>query len=219
MELVSLEIAAAPEAWRDLGFAVSGDGEMALGGVAVTLVGAGRGRGIVSAGLGGAPGGSVDGLPFVGAVAPVAREPVAHPIGATRIDHIVALTPHPQQTFAALESAGAELRRVREATGPDGAAIQQGFFWIGDVILEVGGPAEADSAGARTVPGTFCAGARFWGLTVVVEDLDAAATRLGDRLGRVKDAVQPGRRIATVRKEAGAGLPLALITPHAGDGS
>jgi hypothetical protein len=31
----------------------------------------------------------------------------------------------------------------------------------------------------------------------------------------VKDAVQPGRRIATVRKQAGLGLPVALITPTA----
>jgi hypothetical protein len=28
----------------------------------------------------------------------------------------------------------------------------------------------------------------------------------------VKDAVQPGRRIATVRREAGLGLPVALIS-------
>jgi hypothetical protein len=48
----------------------------------------------------------------------------------------------------------------------------------------------------------------------VVDDLEAAAERLGDRLGRVKDAVQPGRRIATVRREAGLGVPLALMTPR-----
>jgi hypothetical protein len=31
----------------------------------------------------------------------------------------------------------------------------------------------------------------------------------------VKAAVQAGRRIATVRKEAGLGLPVALISPKA----
>ena len=56
--------------------------------------------------------------------------------------------------------------------------------------------------------------ARFWGITAVVSDIDAAAVVLGERLGRIKDAVQPGRRIATVRSEASGGVPLALITPR-----
>jgi hypothetical protein len=30
--------------------------------------------------------------------------------------------------------------------------------------------------------------------------------------GRVKNAVQPGRRIATLRREAGAGIPLAFMS-------
>ena len=51
-------------------------------------------------------------------------------------------------------------------------------------------------------------------VTAVVSDIDHAATLLGDNLGTVKDAVQPGRRIATVRPEASGGLPLALITPR-----
>ena len=57
--------------------------------------------------------------------------------------------------------------------------------------------------------------ARFWGITFTTADIDAAAELLGDKLGRVKDAVQPGRRIATVRTEAGLGLPVALISPKA----
>ena len=43
--------------------------------------------------------------------------------------------------------------------------------------------------------------------------LDVASALLGDRLGRVKDAVQPDRRIATLRREAGAGIPLAFMSP------
>jgi hypothetical protein len=35
---------------------------------------------------------------------------------------------------------------------------------------------------------------------------------MGEKLGEVHDAVQPGRRIATVRREAGLGVPVALIT-------
>jgi hypothetical protein len=33
-------------------------------------------------------------------------------------------------------------------------------------------------------------------------------------LGDIRDAVQPGRRIATVRREAGLGVPVALMTPR-----
>ena len=57
-------------------------------------------------------------------------------------------------------------------------------------------------------------GARaFWALVAVVGDLDAAAERLGPRLGAARDAVQPGRRIATVRRDAGIGPALALMSP------
>jgi len=56
--------------------------------------------------------------------------------------------------------------------------------------------------------------ASFWGFVLNVEDLDAAAALIGpDGIGEVKDAVQPGRRIATVRAELGLGLPVALMTP------
>jgi hypothetical protein len=36
---------------------------------------------------------------------------------------------------------------------------------------------------------------------------------LGDRVGEVRDAIQPGRRIATLRRSAGLSLPVALMTP------
>src|SRR5207244_6504144 len=110
--------------------------------------------------------------------------------------------PAVDRTLSALQAAGAEFRGVRGVTGPDGRPARQGFFRLGEVILEVAGPAEPAGDGP----------ASFWGLTVVVEDIDAAAAQLRDRLGRVKDAVQPGRRIATVRREPGGGIPLALIT-------
>ena len=37
--------------------------------------------------------------------------------------------------------------------------------------------------------------------------------RLGDDLGAPRDAVQPGRRIATVRESAGLGVPVAFMSP------
>ncbi len=46
------------------------------------------------------------------------------------------------------------------------------------------------------------------------DQLDEVCERMGtDLIGTPIDAVQPGRRIATVREEAGLGLPLALMTP------
>ncbi len=81
--------------------------------------------------------------------------------------------------------------------------LRQGFFRLGEVILEA-------VEHAKVEPGP----ARFWGITFAVADLDAAAELLGEQLGSVRDAVQPGRRIATLRKQAGLGLPVALISPE-----
>jgi hypothetical protein len=49
---------------------------------------------------------------------------------------------------------------------------------------------------------------------VTVADLDALAARLGDHLGRIKDAVQPGRRIATLSGAAGLGEAVAFMSPE-----
>ena len=53
----------------------------------------------------------------------------------------------------------------------------------------------------------------FWGLAFVAPDLDATVARLGDRVSEIRAAVQPGRRIVTLRRSAGLALPVALITP------
>ena len=127
--------------------------------------------------------------------------PAVHENGVTEIDHVVMLTPGLDRTIADLEREGIELRRIREgATGM--GDYRQAFFRVGRPILEV---VESRELGDE-------APARLWGITFTTVDIDAAAERLGDKLGRVKDAVQPGRRIATVRKEAGLGLPVALIS-------
>ena len=110
------------------------------------------------------------------------------------------LTPDLERTTAALEGVGLERRRVREVETDDGP-LRQGFFRLGEVILEV-----------VAHPNVEAGPARFWGITFAVADLDAAAELLGDRLGTIRDAVQPGRRIATVRRSAGLGLPVALIS-------
>jgi hypothetical protein len=112
------------------------------------------------------------------------------------------LTPRLERTIEELEDTGIELRRIREGETGMGN-FRQAFFRVGRPILEVVESTDMDEGDA----------ARFWGITFTTADIDAAAELLGDKLGRVKDAVQPGRRIATVRKEAGLGLPVALISP------
>ena len=199
MKVAALRIGAELEQWRDLGFHVSDNGTAMVGPVRLELLpDAERGK-IVSWALEGADiPDSIDGLPTD--VAARGETDAVHPNGVQAIDHVVVLTPSLERTTAAFAEVGIECRRVREA----GGGTRQGFFLVEDVLLEVvdGRALEPEAP------------ARFWGITAVVSDLDAAAALLGERLGKIKDAVQPGRRIATVRPEACGGLPLALITPR-----
>ena len=148
----------------------------------------------------------LDGLPTT--VAPVGEPPLAiaarHPNTAVRIDHLVVFTPDLKRTVAVLEGAGLDLRRLRDPTEP-GPPVRQAFFRLGEVILEV-----AEAPGADDGP------ASFWGITFRVADIDACARLLGERMGEVRDAVQPGRRIATARRDAGLGLPVAFISERDG---
>lgn len=188
-----------PEAWASLGLAV--DGGFALGGLRVELGGPAELR------VEGLRAERPDGLPVVGCSGsgPHTGPQADHPLGATALDHVVVFTDDLARTTGALRDAGLDLRRTREA-GP----VRQAFFNLATTILEVG-EVHPRHAPAWVDP---VEGSKLWGLTVVVEDLDAAAARLGPRLGAPRDAVQPGRRIATVRREAGLSLALALITPR-----
>jgi hypothetical protein len=55
--------------------------------------------------------------------------------------------------------------------------------------------------------------ARLGGISFAVEDLDATVAHIGDRVGEPRAAVQPGRRIATLRREAGLGPAIAFTSP------
>ncbi len=198
--LAALVLGDSRERWEALGFAVR-EGCVALGGVRVVLGAEGHGitrwaiRGIEDTH-------DIDGLPT--ATAPPSSTPVPHPNGATDIDHVVVVTPDLDRTAAALEAANMPLRRIREVGSPgDPNAFRQGFRRLGPAILEL---VEAKAA----PPGP----ARFWGLVVVVADLDALADRLADRLGTIRPAVQPGRRIATLRSHANLGQKLAFMDPE-----
>lgn len=196
-ELAALCLGDSAERWEPLGFSVVG-GVVPLGGVQLELGGAGEGIvGWRLRGVEGLP--EIDGLPTHTAPARKILTPPEHPNGAIALDHVVVRTPNFERTAAALASAGMPLRRVREA--PDG--IRQGFRRLGPAILEL---VEARDAREHA--------ARFWGLVVIVRDLDALAERLGEQLGTLKDAVQPGRRIATLRASAGLGEAVAFMSPE-----
>ena len=133
-----------------------------------------------------------------------------HPNGAVRVDHVVMLSPDLDRTVAELESQGFDLRRRREGPTP-GGSTRQAFFRAGEPILEVVQAPEGTSV-ARDPDGA----ARLWGLAFAVGDMEETAAALGDLLGRPRDAVQPGRTIATLRPEAGVGPAVAFMTSGAG---
>jgi catechol 2,3-dioxygenase-like lactoylglutathione lyase family enzyme len=194
-----LEIADEPEAWSAAGFDVA-DRVCRAGRVRLRLVGRGSRRGIVGWTLG------------EDAEARAARGQSAtpHPNGAVRVDHVVMLSPDLDRTVERLERQGFELRRRREGPTP-GGSTRQAFFRAGEPILEVVQAPEGTSV-ARDPDGP----SRLWGLAFLVEDMEHTARALGDLLGRPRDAVQPGRRIATLRSEAGLGPAIAFMTSGAG---
>lgn len=206
--LDELTIADAPDAWAALGFAVDGDG-CVLGGVRIRLAGADAGKGLCGWSLRGVGSTELDGLPTAHSDRPPPGEGSAHPNGITAIDHVVAITPALERTIAALEEAGLELRRIREESTPAGAP-RQAFFLLGPTILEVvQEPPEAIERGGGSERPAF-----FWGLALVATDLEATVAELGDRVSEVRPAVQPGRRIATLRRSAGLSVPVALMSPR-----
>ena len=225
--LLELAVADDPAGWVAAGFAVDGD-LIHLDATVIRLVGrTPETKGIVSWTLAGLAidNGSLDGLPTAtataAATAPATTDtPTAtgattpHPNGVTSIDHVVVLTPDLDRTIEALATAGLDLRRIRD-TESYGAPMRQAFFKLGPIVLEVvsGAPAN-DNAGTGT-PATDAPSAWF-GLAVNATDLDALATHLGEGLGAIKVAVQPGRRIATLRhKDLGLSVAVAVMDDHA----
>lgn len=198
------------DAWRGAGFAMRG-GVARVGTVRIRCVGAGdeRGRGIVGWDL--APGGAaVEGLPTLpehglpdatdpdtGTADPRSPAP-PHPNGVVQLDHLVLVTPDLGRTTAALERAGIAARRTREA----GRGRLQRFFRLGEVVLELVGPVEPAGDGPAT----------FWGLAFSVDDIDATAAHLAGRISTPKPAVQPGRRIATLRAGDAVSVPVAFLS-------
>jgi hypothetical protein len=190
--LLELECGDEPAAWSRLGFAIT-DGELVrLGPVAVRLTGAGGGlRGWTLDGDGGPA--KLDGIATSWSAGAGDAAAVVHPNGAAELDHVVVMTGSRDRTAAALTDAGGDERR---RVGPPAVPVPMAFVRLGETIVEVaeaGGPA------------------RLWGIVAVVPDLHELD---GTLVGDPRDAVQPGRRIATVRHAAGLGTELAFMSPR-----
>ena len=121
-----------------------------------------------------------DGLPLRNGPS-MSRSRPRTPTGPSRSTTSVVFTGSLDRTVTALQVAGLDLRRRDE---------RMAFLRLGPYILEVV-EREGDPA-------------RFWGLVVVVDDPGAVPGA-----GPAKNAVQPGRRIATVK---GLGTALAVMS-------
>lgn len=222
--IAGLEIGDDPQRWRDVGFSVDQDGTCQIGTVRINLVsdtgsadnGSGSGIRAWSVITPARPTGtySISGLltkvftPEADPPAslpneiPTHRSDTPHPNGTLSIDHLVIFSPNLDDTIAELSSFGLESRRTRQHEA-FGHPMRQVFFRMGEVVLELVGPDNEAGEGQ----------AGFFGLTFTVEDLDSTTSFLKEHIGRVKDAVQPGRRIATLRKTAGLQTAVAFMTP------
>jgi catechol 2,3-dioxygenase-like lactoylglutathione lyase family enzyme len=207
--LDELTVADSPQAWRECGFAVEDDG-CAVGEIRIRFEPAGEKHGLVGWSLRGVGSLELDGLPTSHSDRPPPDEAAPHPNSVTALDHVVAISSDLDRTVAVLEAAGLDLRRVREEPTPAGAP-RQAFFRLGPTILEVvqEPPEPIERAGGDRP-------ALFWGLAFIAPDLERTVALLGDRASEIRPAVQPGRRIATLRRSAGLLVPVALIAPPPG---
>jgi len=242
MDIMWLEITDPPELWRQIGFVVDDAGRCVVNGVEHRLVGAGHdgpggdaasgagaradiaggttARGDTARGNevgGGAPSGvvawGVRGIdPSTASIDGIATtvdnnaEPLPspeHPNGVFRIDHLVIRTSSTPRTIGRLEALGLASRGGRSSNSA-GTSVDMRFCWAGDTLLELVGP---------PTPGTE-PGAQLSGIAYASNDLDATAELLGALGTTPVDAVQPGRRIAALRSEAGSTVPVAFMTPH-----
>lgn len=207
--VTTLTVGDDPDAWRSAGFAVQ-DAVCSIGSVRIHFDGADPGISAWTLFHPDEPAGrcSLDGLDteLVDSLPDLAGHTAtgSHPNTTSDLDHIVVSTPDIERTTAAFRSVGVEPRRTRDTTAGD-APLRQRFFRMGTIIEVIGPPEPAADAGP----------ARFWGLALVVPDLEAAAAAIGPALGPRKDAVQPGRQIATLRTmDLGITVPIAFMTPH-----
>lgn len=221
-------------AWRAGGFQVDAAGRVRLGATTLVATGDGGGHQRWSWSTGTAPG-LVDGIDLLADTAQPndtaqandtaqpndtaepgdTAEPssTAHPNRVIALDHVVVRSPDVERTQAALGELGLVCARVRTITVGD-SPVEQRFFVARDTVIELVGPAPGTGDPALGDLGV-AEPATIWGIACVVDDIDATAAALGDACSAPKGAVQPGRRIATLRtRDLGIGPTVAFMTPR-----
>ena len=201
--LSQLMLPASSDAWEDLGFAIRDDC-FTVGAIACTTGSAECCWGFDGCSPAAPP---IAGISTASQRVPSDERaaPTNHPNQAYKVDHVVVTTDDVARTRSELERFGLEARGER-SVGKGVDRRSQLFFWTGDSLIELVGP--------TTVRIDSEYEARIWGVTFVVPDFRSVDSVAGELLGEVSAAVQPGREIVTVRREAALGLAVAFMTPH-----
>ncbi|MFM1751076.1 MAG: hypothetical protein RL119_38 [Actinomycetota bacterium] len=145
---------------------------------------------------------SVDGLKTRFLSRATCVDPSTSPLNVLGVDHIVVMTGNLERTCEAITAVTrSPLKRIRDA----GGGVRQGFHRCGKVIIEVVERPDIDAVTPASI----------WGLVLNVGDLDQCIDWLGpDVISAPRPAVQAGRRIATIKREVGLGIAVALMTPE-----
>jgi hypothetical protein len=193
--LVAVRLGARSEAWVALGFEIAG-GRLLLANGAIAFDDAATG---LAALVVDEVSGDVDGLP----VELGTSVPGGSTAAQAELDHVVVMTDSLERTSAAIEAAlGLECRRLR-----DTGQVRQAFHRFAD-------PVDGGSRGCilEIVENDRVATPQFWGLVITVDDLERLCRSNPDLISPPKSAVQPGRRIATARREAELGTAVAFMS-------
>lgn len=134
---------------------------------------------------------------------PAPEPSIVHPNGSVGFHHVVLMVPEFDKGKTALRNAGVQVEDGQPFGSPDKAMLRSAPK-MGDIELELIGPKSEDQSRNWDL----------WGLVIAVSDIEATTEFVGDLLGRVKPAVQPHRRIATLRKEAELGVAVAFLGPE-----
>ena len=206
-----LVVAADPDRWAAAGFRVDGD-VARVGATRVRLAGERAGSGIVDWSLRG-----LAGRAQRGAAGP-RRPPHPHDAGSAPSSRTAIRTARSGSitwSSSARASTAPRPRSSRGARPPPGPRRGAAGRRHASGLLPArrGDPRgdPATRAGRRPVDRRSphgCGASRF-----TTDDLDATVAAAGDALGPARDAIQPGRRIATARREARLGSAVAFITP------
>ena len=197
--IAELHVGDDPSAWERLGFSIN-DRRCLVG--ATEVVFSDGPTGIHSWVLRNSMPSQFGPIPTTFTKKPVPEPSIVHPNGSIGFHHVVLMVPEFDIGKTALTSAGVQVEQGRPFGSP-GKAMLRSAPKMGDIELELIGPESEDRSRNWDL----------WGLVIAVDDIDATSELLGDLLGQVKPAVQPHRRIATLKKEAELGVAVAFLGP------